>query len=95
MCISIVSTESGASAGYRCRSGSTEEDQNRDDAAADGQDNTAVWSWDFVHDVTRDDHAFYCLTVNDEKTHWCLAIEVAHSFSHKGIIAVLPRLIAR
>ena len=55
----------------------------------------AVWSWDFVHDVTTDGHAFRCLTVKDEKTRWCLAIEVARAFSHERVITVLTRLIAR
>ncbi len=72
-----------------------EEDQDRDDAAADGQDKNAVWSWDFVHDVTTDGHAFRCLTVKDEHTRWCVAIEVACSFSHERVIAVLTRLIAQ
>ncbi len=53
----------------------------------------AVWSWDFVHDVTTDGHAFRCLTVKDEKTRWCVAIDVARSFSHERVIEVLKRLI--
>ena len=59
------------------------------------QRKNAVWSWDFVHDVTTDGQAFRCLTVKDEKTRWCLAIEVARSFSHVRLIEVLARLIAR
>ena len=55
----------------------------------------AVWSWDFVHDVTTDGQALRCLTVKDEQTRWCLAIEVAHSFTHERVIEVLTRLIAR
>lgn len=55
----------------------------------------AVWSWDFVHDVTTDGQAFRCLTVKDEHTRWCLAIEVARSFTHERVIEVLTRLIAR
>jgi len=57
------------------------------------QTKNAVWSWDFVHDVTTDGKAFRCLTVKDEKTRWCLAIDVARSFSHKRVIEVLTRLI--
>jgi putative transposase len=57
------------------------------------QTKNVVWSWDFVHDVTTDGHAFRCLTVKDEKTRWCLAIDVARSFSHKRVIEVLTRLI--
>lgn len=56
--------------------------------------NNAVWSWDFVHDVTTDGQAFRCLTVKDEHTRWCLAIEVARSFTHERVIEVLTRLIA-
>lgn len=59
------------------------------------QTKNAVWSWDFVHDVTTDGHAFRCLTVKDEKTRWCVAIEVARSFSHERVIEVLTRLIAQ
>ena len=55
----------------------------------------AVWSWDFVHDVTTDGQALRCLTVKDEHTRWCLAIEVARSFTHERVIEVLTRLIAR
>ena len=57
--------------------------------------NNAVWSWDFVHDVTTDGQAFRCLTVKDEHTRWCLAIAVARSFTHERVIEVLTRLIAR
>ena len=32
------------------------------------QTKNAVWSWDFVHDVTMDGQPFRCLTVKDEKT---------------------------
>ena len=59
------------------------------------QTKNAVWSWDFVHDVTTDGQAFRCLTVKDEKTRWCVAIVVARSFSHERVIEVLTRLIAQ
>ena len=59
------------------------------------QTKNAVWSWDFVHDVTTDGQAFRCLTVKDEKTRWCVAIAVARSFSHERVIEVLTRLIAQ
>ena len=55
----------------------------------------AVWSWDFVHDVTTDGQAFRCLTVKDEHTRWCVAIAVARSFTHDRVIEVLTRLIAQ
>jgi putative transposase len=59
------------------------------------QTKNAVWSWDFVHEVTTDGQAFRCLTVKDEKTRWCVAIEVARSFTHARVIEVLTRLIAQ
>jgi putative transposase len=52
-----------------------------------------VWSWDFVHDVTTAGEPFRCLTVKDEATCFCLAIEVDRSFSHQRVIAVLKRLL--
>ena len=55
----------------------------------------AVWSWDFVHDVTTTGESFRCLTVKDEATRLCLAIEVDRSLSHERVIAVLTRLLAR
>lgn len=52
-----------------------------------------VWSWDFVHDATTRGAAFRCLTVKDEATCFCLAIEVERSFSHQQVLAVLKRLV--
>lgn len=52
-----------------------------------------VWSWDFVHDVTTIGEPFLCLTVKDEATRWCMAIEVDRSLSHQRVIAVLKRLL--
>jgi putative transposase len=57
------------------------------------QTKNAVWSWDFVHDVTTDGQAFCCLTVKDEVTRLCVAITVARSFSHERVIEVLTWLI--
>ena len=54
----------------------------------------AVWSWDFVHDATMAGDAFRCLTVKDEATCFCLAIEVGRSFSHQQVLAVLKRLVS-
>lgn len=53
----------------------------------------AVWSWDFVHDATSTGEPLRCLTVKDEATRWCLAIEVDRSLSHQRVIAVLKRLV--
>ncbi len=52
-----------------------------------------VWSWDFVHDVTSTGEPFRCLTVKDEATRWCLAIEVDRTLSHQRVITVLKRLL--
>ena len=54
----------------------------------------AVWSWDFVHDATTTGDAFRCLTVKDEATCFCLAIEVRRAFSHQQVLAVLKRLVS-
>lgn len=52
-----------------------------------------VWSWDFVHDATTAGEAFRCLTVKDEATCFCLALEVRRSFSHQQVLTVLRRLV--
>lgn len=54
----------------------------------------AVWSWDFVYDATTAGDAFRCLTVKDEATCFCLAIEVRRAFSHQQVLAVLKRLMS-
>lgn len=52
-----------------------------------------VWSWDFVHDVTTAGEPFRCVTVKDEATGICFAIEVDRTFSQQRVIAVLKRLL--
>ncbi|MEJ2231101.1 MAG: IS3 family transposase [Nitrospirales bacterium] len=52
-----------------------------------------VWSWDFVHDATTVGEAFRCLTVKDEATCFCLAIEVERAFSHQHVLKILQRLV--
>ena len=52
-----------------------------------------VWRWDFVHDVTSSGEPFRCLTVKDEATRLCLAIEVDRALSHQRVIEVLKRLL--
>lgn len=52
-----------------------------------------VWSWDFVHDATTRGAAFRCLTVKDEATCFCVAIEVERSFSQQQVLTVLKRLV--
>ena len=52
-----------------------------------------VWSWDFVHDVPTAGEPFGRLTVKDEATCFCLAIEVDRSLSYQRVIAALKRLL--
>ena len=52
-----------------------------------------VWCYDFVHDACANGQQFKCLTVVDEYTRECLAIDVASSIRSERVIAVLARLI--
>jgi putative transposase len=51
-----------------------------------------VWAYDFVHDTCANGQAIKALTVVDEWTRECLAIEVASSLTAERVIAVLERL---
>jgi putative transposase len=51
-----------------------------------------VWAYDFVEDRTRDGHKFRMLTVIDELTRECLAIEVKRRLNSQDVLAVLGRL---
>ena len=51
-----------------------------------------VWAYDFVHDACANGQPIKALTVVDEWTRECLAIEVASSLKAKRVIAVLERL---
>jgi putative transposase len=53
-----------------------------------------VWAYDFVFDATAQGRQIKCLTVVDEFTHECLAIDVAGSIRSKRVIEVLSRLIS-
>jgi len=53
-----------------------------------------VWAYDFVFDATAQGQQIKCLTVVDEFTHECLAIDVAGSIRSKRVIEVLSRLIS-
>ncbi len=53
-----------------------------------------VWAYDFVEDRTHDGRKFRILTVIDEYTRECLAIDVAGSIRSKRVIEVLSRLIS-
>ena len=52
-----------------------------------------VWSYDFVYDACANGQTIKCLTVVDEYTRECLAIDVAGSIRSKRGIDVLSRLI--
>lgn len=54
-----------------------------------------VWSWDFVHDRCGVEQRLRCLTVKDEGTGYCLAIEADHSFDALQVQAILKQLIVR
>jgi putative transposase len=54
-----------------------------------------VWSYDFVADRTHDGRPLKMLTVIDEFTRECLAIEVERSLKSDDVLDVLARLFAR
>ena len=54
-----------------------------------------VWAYDFVHDVCGNGQKFRALTVVDEWTRECHAIEVGASIDALQVIAVLDRLFAK
>ena len=53
-----------------------------------------VWAYDFVYDRCATGQHLKCLTVVDEWTRECLAIEVSGSFRSRQVIDVLSRLIS-
>lgn len=53
-----------------------------------------VWAWDFVHDACANGQVLKCLTVVDEFTRECLAIDVGGSIRSGRVIEVLARLVA-
>lgn len=53
-----------------------------------------VWTYDFVLDRTEDGKRLKLLTVVDEYTRECLAIEVARSITATAVIETLTRLVA-
>jgi putative transposase len=52
-----------------------------------------VWAYDFVFDACANGQQLKCLTVVDEFTHECLAIDVAGGIRSARVIEVLARLI--
>ena len=53
-----------------------------------------VWAYDFVHDACANGQKLKCLTIIDEFTRECLAIDVAGSIRSVRVIEVLSRLIS-
>jgi len=53
-----------------------------------------VWAYDFVFDATADGRQIKCLTVVDEWTRECLAIDVGASIRSGRVIDVLSRLVS-
>jgi len=53
-----------------------------------------VWAYDFVFDASASGQQIKCLTVIDEFTRECLAIDVAGSIRSRRVIEVLARLIS-
>jgi putative transposase len=51
-----------------------------------------VWAWDFVHDRTEDGRPLKWLSIVDEFTRECLALEVRRSFKSGDVIDVLKEL---
>jgi putative transposase len=54
-----------------------------------------VWAYDFVQDRTHDGRTFQMLTVIDEFTRECLAINVARRLRHDDVLQVLADLFTR
>jgi putative transposase len=54
-----------------------------------------VWAYDFVQDRTHDGRTFWMLTVIDEFTRECLAINVARRLRHDDVLQVLAELFTR
>ena len=53
-----------------------------------------VWAYDFVFDACADGKQLKCLTIIDEWTRECLAIDVAGSIRSSRVIEVLARLVS-
>ena len=53
-----------------------------------------MWNYDFVFDQTEDGRALKCLTVCDEHTRECVALEVGRSFRATDVVRVLEAAVA-
>ena len=51
-----------------------------------------MWCWDFVFDRTRDGRMLKWLTLVDEYSRECLALEVGRRFTSRDVLDVLARL---
>jgi transposase InsO family protein len=58
--------------------------------ASTGKDQ--VWAWDFIHDRTEDGRPLKWLSVVDEFTRECLALEARRSFKSDDVLDVLSEL---
>src|SRR5437868_116015 len=54
-----------------------------------------LWAYDFVFDACANGQKLKCLTIIDEFTRECLAIDVAGSIRSKRVIEVLTRLVSQ
>jgi transposase InsO family protein len=59
---------------------------------AEGRDH--VWCWDFIHDRTADGRPLKWLSVVDEYTRECLALEVGRGLTGRRVTELLGRLFA-
>jgi len=55
----------------------------------------SVWAYDFVFDGCANGQQLKCLTIVDESTHECLAIDVAGSIRSQRVIDVLAKLVSQ
>jgi putative transposase len=53
-----------------------------------------VWAYDFVFDACANGQKLKCLTIIDEFTRECLAIDVAGGIRSRRVIEVLTRLVS-
>ncbi len=54
-----------------------------------------MWAYDFIFDTCADGRSLKCLTVVDEFTRECLAIDVAGSIRSGRVIDILGQLVSR
>lgn len=52
-----------------------------------------VWFWDFIHDVTEGGRSIRILSIVDEHSQFCIALEVLRSFIAKDVIQMRRKVI--